>query len=401
MAEITFSIYGDQISPLENPSFLLDEFKSRYRSAVNVERMTWEEAWPKLLGYAIYGGGPHISQIGAIWTSTLASMNVLRPFTSREIAYLGGVGAFYQPTWQNAILTEQSKAWGIPVNAFTYLILYRRDLLQRAGIDEHTAFESAEAMNHTLEQLHASGIESPLVLPSGKPFRARVHLLTSWVWGAGGDYVSDDGAHILFDRPEALAGMSAFFNLYRYMSPGDSNLTYDECIQRFATGHAAVTIGGSSSRAVIKQWNVPNVLDNLGVATMPGVPWVGGANLIIWKEAQMHPDKEKTAVSLANFLVSSAAQAKCANAQNIIPARIDALSHVQFESPQFSPAIHQSLMNGRAYKPVPLWVRMLNDFRHVCDTITADILANPAGDTYTIITNQFSPLAQRFSLMLS
>jgi len=44
---------------------------------------------------------------------------------------------------------------------------------------------------------------------------------------------------------------------------------------------------------------------------------------------------------------------------------------------------------------------MLNEFRHVCDTITADILAKPAGDSYTIIADQFSPLAQRFSLMLS
>jgi hypothetical protein len=43
--------------------------------------------------FSIYGDSPEISQIGAIWTSTLVAMNALRPFTSQEIAALGDVMA--------------------------------------------------------------------------------------------------------------------------------------------------------------------------------------------------------------------------------------------------------------------------------------------------------------------
>jgi ABC-type glycerol-3-phosphate transport system substrate-binding protein len=144
MTEIKFTIYGDQPSPLENPEFLLREFQERQRVTVQVERLTWEAAWPKLLNYALYGGGPHVSQIGSIWTSTLASMNALRPFVSREIDELGGTATFLEPTWRTAMLTKQSAAWGIPFTGFAYIVLYRRDLLRRAGVTEATAFTTPE-----------------------------------------------------------------------------------------------------------------------------------------------------------------------------------------------------------------------------------------------------------------
>ncbi len=61
MNTLKFSIYGDQPSSLENPDFLLREFQTQQHVTVQVERMAWEEAWPKLLNFALRGGGPHLS----------------------------------------------------------------------------------------------------------------------------------------------------------------------------------------------------------------------------------------------------------------------------------------------------------------------------------------------------
>lgn len=38
---------------------------------VRVSHMPFAEAWPKRLHFALFGGGPHISIIRAIWTSSL------------------------------------------------------------------------------------------------------------------------------------------------------------------------------------------------------------------------------------------------------------------------------------------------------------------------------------------
>jgi multiple sugar transport system substrate-binding protein len=401
MTEITFSIYGDQPSPFEDSSALLQEFQAQHHIDVRVNRMAWEEAWPKLLNFALYGGSPDISQIGAIWTSTLVAMNALRPFSSQEIAALGGPEAFFAPTWQNTMFSGRSEVWGIPFTAFTYIVLYRRDLLQRAGIAEQTAFESAEAMAETLRRLRAAGINSPWVVPSGKPYRARVHIAASWIWGAGGDFVSDDGRRVLFDQPKARAGIEAFFELYRYLSPSDYNLTLDECLQRFALGDAAVTIAGSSSPSELSRWNVSQVLENLGVAAMPGVPWIGGSNLVVWREAQMHPARQHAALLLANFLVSQSTQIKYAAASNSIPARSNALSHLKFEPVSLGQTLVQALRTGRAYKPTLSWVRMLNDLCRVFDAVTADILADATLDVNQALSIHLDPLAQRFNLMLS
>ena len=401
MTEIKFSIYGDQPSPLEEPGFLLQEFQSQHRVDVRVERMTWDEAWPKLLHFALYGGGPHISQIGSIWTSTLVSMNALRPFTAQEVTALGGTASFFAPTWQNAVLPAGSEVWGVPFTAFTYLVYYRRDLLRRAGVAEETAFASAEAMIETLKRLQAAGISSPLVIPSGNPYRARVHIAASWLWGAKGDFVSEDGRHVLFDRPEARAGLNAFFKLYRYLSPADRNLAYDECLHRFAQGEAAVTLAGSAAAAVIRSENVHHVLDNLGTAVVPGVPWIGGSNLVVWREAQMYPDRERAAISLARFLTSAAAQIKYAAASNAIPARSESLPHLRFEPVSLSQTLAQSLRAGRSYKPVLIWVRMLSDLSRAFDLITTEVLADSTLDVDLALTRHLTPLAQRFDLMLS
>ncbi len=85
MIEIKLSIYGAQPSPLEDPAFLLSEFQTQQHVSVSVSRLKWDEAWPQLLNYAVHGDGPHVSHIGAIWTSTLVAIALAR-FLSSSIA---------------------------------------------------------------------------------------------------------------------------------------------------------------------------------------------------------------------------------------------------------------------------------------------------------------------------
>ena len=401
MTEIKFSIFGNQTSPLEDPAFLLNDFMQQAKCSVKVDRLSWEEAWPKILGYGLYGGGPHISQIGSIWTSTLVSMNVLRPFSANEIAPLGGVEAFFRSTWQDAALTDNTSAWAIPFYGFTYLVLYRRDLLRRAGVDEKTAFSTAANMRETLEKLKSAGIPSPFVLPSGSPYRSRIHILASWIWGAGGDFINPEGRHVLFAEPEALNGMEEFFELYRYLDDIDHNLTYEKCGIAFATGDAAATIIGSSARTVLKEWHTREVVDNLGVAVVPGVPWVGGANLVIWKETRMHPESEQAALALLKFLSTSASQTKLAQASSLVPSRVDAMEQLDYHYVPLKSAINQSLLKGRSYHPVPLWVRIMSELRKTFDSITTEVVSFPERKVREILDSHLTPLAERFNLMLS
>jgi multiple sugar transport system substrate-binding protein len=228
-----------------------------------------------------------------------------------------------------------------------------------------------------------------------------VHIAASWIWGAGGDFVSDDGRAALFDQAEARAGLSAFFSLYRHLAPADYNLKDSESLRRFATGQAAITIAGSSAPAVIANVGTQQVLDNLGVAMVPGVPWVGGSNLVIWREAQMLSSRERAVIALVRFLSKPGVQSKYATATNSLPARSDAMRDWPPELAVVNEVCQHTLKVGRTYKPTLIWVRMLNDLSQTFDTLTAEVLADPRREIGEFLDQHLRPLAERFNLMLA
>jgi ABC-type glycerol-3-phosphate transport system substrate-binding protein len=400
MIELWLTVYGDQFSPLEDPSFLLDEFQKKYSVRVRVSRMTFEEAWPKLLDFSLHGGGPHVSLIGGIWTSTVASMNVLRPFSAKEIDNLGGENAFYPVVWSNAITTGHG-VWSIPYYMFTYLVLYRKDYLAQAGIDEANAFSNAQAMEDTVRRLKAAGIASPLIIPSGQSFRARMHLLASWIWAQGGSFISHDERSTRFTDPEAIRGMVEFYNLYRHMNPSDYGLSAPQSLEQFATGKTAITFAGANSQEIIANFNQPEVLKNIGAAPVPGVPWFGGSNLVIWKDVRMDPVQERAAIGLIRFLTAPASQIKLANAQHSLPSRVEALPEISYDIPVYRAAVEESVRRGQSYPPVGLWVRIMNDMTNTFDFVTADVIEKHDEDIEQILLRWLKPLANRLNLMMS
>jgi ABC-type glycerol-3-phosphate transport system substrate-binding protein len=115
----------------------------------------------------------------------------------------------------------------------------------------------------------------------------------------------------------------------------------------------------------------------------------------------MYPDLNRAALALIKFLTSPAAQVKYAAASNAIPARSTALSQLAVEPVSLHETFAQVLRTGRSYKPVLIWVRMLNDLRRAFDAITAEVLTNLDRDVDVALTQHLTPLAQRYNLMLS
>jgi len=395
MVELNFSIYGDQPSVLEGN--FLDEFRTSRHTKVNVNRLAWSEAWPKMLDYAIHGGGPDISHIGAIWTGSLVAMNVLRAINQREIQELGGEDRFYVSAWQNTLAAGSNKYWAVPFTTYAYSLVYRRDLLQKAGVNEEQAFVSHEAMSDTINRLKAANISSPIVLPSGSPFRGRLHCAASWIWGAGGEFV--DEQNVLIDQTEARTGLVEFFELYRHLNADDYGVGYDECVQRVLDGQAAIAFTG------VRNWSdLPQPVSeygNIGSAPLPGIPWVGGSNLVIWSEIQSDISLDRAALELANYLTSQQVQINYCNAIGTMPARSDVIEHIKLPIASLAQTLDITMRTGRAYKPTVIWVRMLNELSRTFDRITAEILKQPEKDIRTILERPIAHLANRFRLMIN
>jgi multiple sugar transport system substrate-binding protein len=401
MNELSFALYGTQSQFVDRISPLLKEFESRFQTPIRTTEMTIEDAWPQLFNYTIHGGGPDLVRIGTIWTSSLVALNAFRPFKADEITRFGGADVFFKPIWQSVIMPDDARVWAIPFTSFNYVLFYRKDLLDSGGIVEAGAFSSAKTMVETLQRLKASGIQSPWVIPSGEHFRARLHILASWIWGAGGHFLSDDGKQILLNQPEALQGLRDFFELHRYLAPSDYGLSPNECRRRFARGQAAVFIGGPDTLQFLRELNpAPGVLENIGVAALPGVPWIGGSSLVVWKDVLANPVTERSINQLISFLTEKNTQIQIYELNHVLPARADALLELRLDPPELLQVEKVILETGRSYRPYPIWLRIQNDLIAVFDRITSEFLDDVSQEILPIIRKHIDPVVKRYSLIL-
>jgi multiple sugar transport system substrate-binding protein len=358
MLDLQFSLIGE---PTPDLSRMLDSFQAEHNMQLKLNILEWERAWPELVAYGLYGRGPDVSQVGSTWASSLVGMNCLRPFTPWEMSTLGGAEAFLPQSWQSGLMPGQSQLWAAPWNAYTFVLCYRRDLIRNAGIEEASAFNSAEDLTRTLARLKSSGVEMPWVVPYGPTHPDTVHYVSSWVWGAGGDYVAADEKHMSFTQPATLAGMMSYFDLFHYLSPDIPHLSQEQTLELFVSGKAAVTIAGADIPYGWLRGNIvpEEVRENLGIAVIPGVPWIGGDNLVIWQHTQLSPERERVAVALVNFLTSRRTQQINAQAEIVnLPTRLDSQQSLPLQGTMITQMIIQSLRVGRAYAPMSMWGRI-------------------------------------------
>lgn len=398
--ELEFSLVGSLNSPIDT---LLAEFEKTHGVQIKLRYTDWNKGWQELVSYALYGNEPHVSHIGSSWVSSLMRMNALRKFTAGEIQSVGGAAAFLPASWQSVVGPDTGEVWGLPWTAYTFLIAYRRDLLQQAGIEETGAFDTAQALTQTLVRLQEAGVKMPWVVPVCQSHTDTLHYVASWIWGAGGDLVSPDGKQPLFAEPAALAGLQAFYDLYRYLPPDICEMSPDRVSRLFWGGEAAVTLCGVDAPYIMR--TNPEVsaeiLENLGFAPAPGIPWIGGDDLVIWRNAQYSLEVEQAAVALVSFLVSPRSQEIYSQLipNHHTPTRLEVLSRMPLAGSPLAQVVEQALRRGRCYPPISLWGRIETQLCAALNQVWAEIFSGASVED--ALQSQLIPLARRLRIALS
>ncbi len=404
MVEIDLSIMASSFNPATEIGPLLKEFETQYHVHVNLQVLSWDIAWVELVKRAVYRHGPDVSEVGLTWSVNLAGMNSLRLFSKAEVDSFGGESAFLPSMWKSEIAGGSQQRWSIPWSGHTYVLCYRKDILQNAGIDIDNAFAAGPQMVQTLARLSESGVAIPWVVPTANEYtRDNLHLMAAWIWGSGGRFISADGKRTLFNQPEARAGIKAYLELYRYLPRAYHNLGTTESQAIFLQGQAAVIV--LSAPNVYQYFRsrtdevAPVVKANLGAATMPGSPYVGGSNLVIWKDLSYA--KEQAALKLVRFLTSHHAQLVYGQRSGIPPARLEALADSFFSEKPYDVVQQALLIKGRSYRSLERWGVIEEKLTEVMRQLRQEVLDNPQIDLDAVITKHIDPLAHRLDLMLA
>jgi multiple sugar transport system substrate-binding protein len=395
---LTIADSPEDLQPLRE---VLRSFEHDTAAQVSLQRVSWERAWQTLLMDALEGKGPHVSQIGSSWTATMSMLDALRIFSVDEITSMGGASQFLPSAWESVKQEKHSEVWGIPWSIYTFVLFYRRDLLVRAQLDPEKAFATPEAMRESFSVLNKNSI-APWAFPSLHPYADLVHIASSWARAHGGDFISTDGRKPLFAKSDAGMGLMNFFELFPFIPPALRGLSAEACTQAFARGETAVLVGGVevADELLNSPYATQEMRHNLGVTTLPGVPWIGGDHLVIWKNVRTDARLEKAALDLLRFLSRKETQIHFFKLQNILPARVDAYPEIKFSLDSAATTIQRILQTGRPHPSIPLWRRIEAFLNEMLTDIGSAVLRQPAIPASEITGCMLAEYEQKLAAML-
>jgi multiple sugar transport system substrate-binding protein len=394
MVEIEFSVMTDNEGDAEKLLPLLKAFEQQYNIRVNLVGIPWPKGWEEIAKFGIYGHGPDVSEVGSTWVGSLAAMQALRPLTRQEVRALGGAEAFFKNIWEIGYLPGDPEPWAVPWLSDVIVLQYWKDALEKAGIhDPQAAFATHAALVNTLQKLQAAGIEHPLSLTTINLPR-NLHEAASWLWGAGGDLISPDYRQITFNSTTALQGLHDYFSLHPFISPASLRAT--SSTDAFLAGDAVVALGGPWQGTVARPEH-PDWDQRLGMLPVPGVTYVGGGSLVIWKYSL----REREAFEFVRFLASQPTRIPSSPHSSMLPTRRDALNIPSIDRDPFHPIYLKALESGRSFPTFRLWGSIEEKLNQAINSIWSELFANPSADIDALLHNRLDPIVYRLNLALN
>jgi ABC-type glycerol-3-phosphate transport system substrate-binding protein len=193
-----------------------------------------------------------------------------------------------------------------------------------------------------------------------------------------------------------------FFELFPFIPLALRGLTIEACTNAFARGDVAVMIGGVevANELMESPYASQEMRENVAVTALPGVPWIGGDHLVIWKNILTDPERERSALDLVTFLGNRETQIQYFKLESILPARIDAYEELTFPLETTKPTLETILKTGRPHPTLRLWRRI----EAFLDTMLLDIgtavLRQPTASPSDITVRMLSEHEQKLSAVL-
>jgi multiple sugar transport system substrate-binding protein len=361
--------------PVKDTEAIVRGFEQQTGVNVKVELVGWDVQFDRIRNAAVSGGGPDVTQAGTTQVPFFAALGGFADLNSR-IKDVGGKGAYAPGIWQTTQLAGQNGTYAVPWFTEARAIYYRKDVLDKAGIDPATAFKDWNALETTLQTIKEKvpTIGGKPIEPFGSPGKKAfdlVHHVMPFVWDAGGAELSADDKKSTIDSPQSQQGVDFVASLLQKGLYDKSMLERDgtQVENQFKGGRLAVWIGGpwvlgSVERKDDSNW-VAAARRNVGVAPMPAGPsgkgftFVGGSNLMMLKSSK----QPNEAWALMKYLSGDSVQTQYANLMGMFPARLAPQKQLGATDPDHK-AFFAAIQQGRTYAPIPQWAQIENAYKN-------------------------------------
>lgn len=339
---------------------LVPEFEKQTSSKVTVTYVDWPNLSPKLTTAFASGTTPDVWGHGTAAAAGFVANDRVAALDDRiealSAADKDDLGALFE---QGVV---KNKHYLMPLSGTGTLLVYRKDLLQAAGVDPAslTTWEAVRAAAEKVKTADRSGV---LLLTSPiADEQSFISLLTS----ASGSMLSEDGRTAEFNSAAGVEALSYMVSLYQGKNAvatgvGDDYISRPPAQQPLALGTAAITSFGPSQLLQLVKAK-PDLADKLGVLPPPklgtgqqGRAFGGmGTGLFISKDSK----NQDLAWKFLQFMASPDVSNQYAEVIGSIPTRKSARTGDYVRN---NPLLETFLSSQPAYVAnpnVPAWVEV-------------------------------------------
>ncbi|MFF7970187.1 extracellular solute-binding protein [Streptomyces sp. NPDC007905] len=245
---------------------------------------------------------------------------------------------------------EGSKQYGVPWYAANRVVVYRKDLFERAGIAAPP--RTRDKWLADTERLNSGGDQG--IYLAGQDW----YTLSGFIWDEGGELAEEKDYEWrgTLDTPAALRGMDFYRRLQALgAGPVDSDEEHPPQAGVFAGGKVAQIIAVPGVAQSIVQQN-PGLKDKLGffpvpgkTAARPGTVFTGGSDLVV----PQHTDDQFAATAVIGALTGAKWDTELARTMNYVPNKTTLAGAVAGE--EGVAAMAAGAAHGRATPNTPQW----------------------------------------------
>src|SRR3954469_24433873 len=134
--------------PVKDTQSIVRQFEQQTGVNVKVELVGWDVQFDRIRNAAVSGGGPDVTQAGTTQVPFFAALGGFSDVTPR-VKDIGGKAAYAPGIWQTTQLAGQNGTYAIPWFTEARAIYYRKDVLEKAGVDPKTAFKDWDSLEQT------------------------------------------------------------------------------------------------------------------------------------------------------------------------------------------------------------------------------------------------------------
>jgi len=290
---------------------------------------------------------PDVAEMGTTWTPEFADQGGLveQPKISKGDYVSSLVDA----------ATLNGKVYGKPWYAGARALIYRKDMLEKAGVEPPTTWDETMAAAKAIKSKVGGGVYPVSFTGLSE------HMYLPTIWQAGGQIATQDGEtwKSALNSPEAAKALDYYASFYKDGLDPKAAVGWEEpdAQTAFANGDVAMLIaGGWTYNSIIA--TKPELEKKMGTALTPAGPsgqntaFAGGSHLVQFQESK----NKDLGAAFIDFMLEPAQLNKFTGEIGFLPGTTDGIKASGYlEDPQRKPFAEQLLEHSAVYPPSPKW----------------------------------------------